>query len=385
MESGQKRIIRSGPCNSPLRNRDLSGIIRKVTGPPSAQAKRRAVDELIEAPGLRTPMVSEGRALFLHRGEAESHVSVAGDFNNWDAGADPMIRVQGTDLFLLEVDLPPDARIEYKLVVDGEWLLDSLNPNTVTSKFGVNSVLMMPEYEEPLDAPAQTEACCALRKLSLRSRELGSTWEARVRSPLRAAPEGLMVVLGGSDYMKYGNIDRITDWMISSGKVRPFVTALMESSEAQAEYEMARSCCDFVAEELIPFLKDETGASPEASQIAVLGAGYGGLISLLSALTFPGTIGKAAVQSGYFTGAWHGTVMESISALRKAPSVYMDCGAFETNVDGKGSILHASREVEASLKSRGCRVLYLETREGHNWTAWKGRLPRALEFLYGTR
>jgi len=366
-----------------LRDSDLPEIIRRIIRLSSVQARRRAADELIEAPSLRTPIVSESSALFLYKGNVKSHVFVTGDFNNWDTHASPMIQAQDTDLLWLEVDLPPDARAEYKLVVDGEWSLDPLNPSTITGKFGTNSVLAMPRYEEQEDILAHTEACCTVRRLTLKSRVLGSTWEACLRSPMEAAPEGLMVVLGGEDYLEYGKIDRITDRMISSGRVRPFLTALVEPREARAECEMARSCCGFVAEELIPFLEDETGTSPERGQTTVLGAGYGGLISLLSALVFPDAIGKAAVQSGFFAGTWHDTIMKSISALRKAPSVYMDCGAFETNVGGRGSVLHASRDIEAALRSRGCHVLYVETREGHNWTAWKARLPRALEFLYG--
>ena len=366
-----------------MRDRNPPKIIHRIARLSSAQARRRAAGELIEAGSLRTPIASEASALFLYKGEAESHVFVVGDFNSWDTRASPMIQVPGTGLFWLEVDLPPDSRVEYKFVVDGEWSLDPLNPSIITGKFGSNSVLAMPRYEEPEEVPAQAEAYCAARKLTLKSRALGSTWEVRVRSPLGVPLEGLMVVLGGEDYLEYGKIDRITDGMISSGRVRPFVTALVDPREAHAGYEMARSCCDFVADELIPFLRDETGTPPDRGQTAVLGAGYGGLISLLSALTFPDAIGKAAVQSGYLTGTWHGTIMESISALRKTPSIYMDCGAFETSVGDRGSALHASRDIEAALRSRGCRVLYVETREGHNWTAWKARLPRALEFLYG--
>jgi len=365
-----------------LRDGDLPEIIHRIIRLPSVQARRRAADELIEAPSLRMPIVSEASALFLYKGDIKSHVFVAGDFNNWDTHANPMIRAQDTDLLWLEVDLPPDARAEYKLVVDGEWSLDPLNPRIITGKFGTNSVLAMPGYKEPEEVGPQEEVC-AVRKLTLKSRVFGSTWEACLRSPMGAAPEGLMVVLGGKDYLEYGKIDRIIDNMISSGRVKPFLTALVEPREARAEYEMARSCCGFVAEELMPFIKNETGVSPERGQTAVLGAGYGGLISLLSALAFPDTIGKAAVQSGFFAGTWYDTIMKSISALGRTPLVYMDCGAFETNVGGRGSVLHASRDIEAALRSRGCHVLYVETREGHNWTAWRAKLPRALEFLYG--
>ena len=40
------------------------------------------------------------------------------------------------------------ARVEYKLIVDGKWITDSLNPNKVDNGVGgENSFFTMPEYK----------------------------------------------------------------------------------------------------------------------------------------------------------------------------------------------------------------------------------------------
>lgn len=368
-----------------MRETDLEEVIDRVAELPPGEEGHRALEGLLRSLGSRTPIVLGQKALFLYEGKGESSVSVAGDFNSWDPSSSPMRKAPGSGVFWLAIDLPPDARIEYKLVAEGQWLLDPLNLESVTGKFGTNSVLAMPKYEGTADYAELSGFDSVVRRLSLRSKTLGSVWEVNLRVPRTAVAQGLLVVLGGRDYLEYGGAERVIDLVMSSGRVKPFASAFVDPHDPSTEYEMVKSCGEFVAKELIPFIEAETELPARRGEIAVLGAARGGLISLLSALKFPEVVGKGAAQSGYFTGIWHATVMELISSFGGASRLYLDCGTFETNVSGQGSILHATRDIAAALRSRGCDVMYLETKEGHNWSAWRNRLPRALEFLYGAR
>ncbi|MBN2564571.1 MAG: glycogen-binding domain-containing protein [Candidatus Eisenbacteria bacterium] len=67
-------------------------------------------------------------------------VSVAGEFNKWDPTANPMEK--GPDgLWHVTVDLTPGS-YKYKFVVDGDWIADPANSDTVDDGYGgVNSVL----------------------------------------------------------------------------------------------------------------------------------------------------------------------------------------------------------------------------------------------------
>jgi 1,4-alpha-glucan branching enzyme len=67
-------------------------------------------------------------------------VSLAGTFNNWDPNANPMQKGDN-GLWRTTVELTPGT-YQYKFVVDGTWVEDPSNPETVDDGYGgVNSVL----------------------------------------------------------------------------------------------------------------------------------------------------------------------------------------------------------------------------------------------------
>jgi 1,4-alpha-glucan branching enzyme len=67
-------------------------------------------------------------------------VCIAGSFNEWRPTATPMIPL-GDGRWLKVLTLAPGS-YEYRLVVDGEWMLDPLGKETKPNPFGgLNSVL----------------------------------------------------------------------------------------------------------------------------------------------------------------------------------------------------------------------------------------------------
>ncbi len=69
-----------------------------------------------------------------------TEVSIAGTFNDWRPGATPMVAM-GDGRWIKELVLPPGV-YEYRLVVDGEWILDPRARETSPNPFGGrNSVL----------------------------------------------------------------------------------------------------------------------------------------------------------------------------------------------------------------------------------------------------
>jgi len=71
--------------------------------------------------------------------EDAKNVSVAGDFNDWDAEKDPLTEADGVWSTTIEVK---PGRYEYKFVVDDEWISDPANPETVSDPYGgSNSVV----------------------------------------------------------------------------------------------------------------------------------------------------------------------------------------------------------------------------------------------------
>lgn len=90
------------------------------------------------APAAPTP--ATGNASFNYVDPAAKSVSVAGEFNNWNAKANPLQK-DATGIWTATVQLKP-GKYQYKFVVnDTDWLADPANPETVTDPQGnVNSV-----------------------------------------------------------------------------------------------------------------------------------------------------------------------------------------------------------------------------------------------------
>jgi len=67
-------------------------------------------------------------------------VILMGDFNAWDAGSHPMEKDE-SGIWKVSMMIPP-GKYEYKLLVDGQWRLDSGNNQTVLNGLGTeNNVL----------------------------------------------------------------------------------------------------------------------------------------------------------------------------------------------------------------------------------------------------
>jgi 1,4-alpha-glucan branching enzyme len=79
--------------------------------------------------------------LFVQPGRQESHVAIAGDFNNWNPAATPLRRDEQLNVWQTVVPVPP-GRYRYRLVIDGKWQQDFYNSYVESNPFGeLNNVV----------------------------------------------------------------------------------------------------------------------------------------------------------------------------------------------------------------------------------------------------
>lgn len=75
-------------------------------------------------------------------------VYIAGSFNQWSPHATPMIS-NGRGRWTKELSLPPGI-YEYRLIVDGHWMIDPLAKGRKPNPFGgFNSVMIVPLPAQP--------------------------------------------------------------------------------------------------------------------------------------------------------------------------------------------------------------------------------------------
>lgn len=88
-----------------------------------------------------------GEMEFRYHHPSASQVSLVGDFNDWDAYANPMTRTPDGD-WVVSLALQ-DGMYEYKFLADGRYQLDDAALGVEEVPFGCNSILVLNQSAEP--------------------------------------------------------------------------------------------------------------------------------------------------------------------------------------------------------------------------------------------
>lgn len=90
---------------------------------------------------MKKATVKRRRVKFEVLAEPDSKVFLAGSFNNWDGETKQLKEKDGDGVYTGTLLLEP-GEYEYKFVINGEWLIDSENPNFSQNQMGtLNSVV----------------------------------------------------------------------------------------------------------------------------------------------------------------------------------------------------------------------------------------------------
>jgi enterochelin esterase family protein len=341
------------------------------------------------------PLTQDGRTTFLYRGAARRV-----RLHHWIWGlpsSQPFDRIDGTDLWFLELELPRASRIEYKLEVetDGgtELVHDPLNPRIASDPFGGNSVLQTDGYEAPEWTRTDPESRPGtLDEIELDSRAYGDRRRVSVYLPARFRRRRtypMLVVHDGGDYLEYSSLKTVLDNLIHRLEIPAMVVALTHPVERLLEYPDNPAHARFLADELVPELESRFPLSDDPARRGLMGASFGAVASLAAAWRAPGAWGRLLLQSGSFAFTDVGEhtrapvfdpVVEFVNAFRADPRrvadrVFVSCGVYE-------SLIYENRSLIPLLQSTGMNVRYVEGRDGHNWEAWRDRLREGLSFLF---
>jgi enterochelin esterase family protein len=392
---------------------DLDALLARIDLLPAAQAAE-AVDRLwgrLTGAG-RIPFVDGDHVVFLYRGEAEG-VDWRGDFSGWSGGLLGR-RISQTDLWAADATLPGDARIEYRIVLDGgEWIVDPGNPDTQMGGYGPNSVLTMPGFvttdfttPDP-GAPSGT----LTEDIPFESGAMGYTIDVRVYIPAAApgaAGYPVLYVTDGSDFWdpQMGAMTVVADNLIAAGRIEPVMAVFPDAwdpehtvNRRESEFlERPADYARFLAEELIPWVDATYPTDPRRERRAIVGTSYGGVgaafFSALQPEAFEGVVmfSPAVWALGSPESLDNPARAESLremTALLEAEA--RACEAGECASRGQRTIITSGipewdvgdlSGLAATFEAIGLDYLVLQTREGHSWGAWSGLTDEVLEFLF---
>lgn len=318
---------------------------------------------------------------FLYAGTARS-VSVAGDMTSWREGRIVMENIPGTTLWYASKRFEPDARIDYKIVVDHKnWMIDPRNPDTCMSGYGPNSELRMPDYQLPPEAlydPAVPQG--VLKDTVVTSETMGNSRRVRIYLPAgyqrEAGPWPVAVFQDGLEFIPLSHAVIILDNLIAEKKIKPLVGVFIEPVEREAEYagDLMDAYVAFLSDDLMPHLTTRFELSPDPDQCATIGISNGGNISLYLGIRRPDRFGKVAALSSNVSSRIGKAFFKSSPA---GLEFYLDMGTYDIP-----ELIPLTDQFTRMLERSGYPFTYYKWHEGHSWGNWKGHLGLALKQFF---
>lgn len=342
------------------------------------------------------------------------------------AHAAPMSRLAGSDVWFHSVAVPRDARFTYRLAplarpipvdrgdprydlgkIQEHARFDPLNPRRFPrdasgSEWYTLSLVELPEAPpQPWLAPRPGVRPGRVEETAVRTGLLGGERRLDVYTPAgfrkEDGPYPLLVLLDGWSYLELISLPTILDNLIASGEIPPLVAVLVTPPDPglrDGDLECSESYGRFLAEELIPWVRERYPVVHDPARTVVGGASLGGLAAACAALARPDVFGNVLSQSGSFS--WRPEHDPEPEWLRRrietgGPAlplrVYLDVGRMEVwpTRDRGPSLLDSNRRFRDALRSRGAMVSYLEYSGGHGYANWQATLPDALRVLMKER
>ncbi len=351
------------------------GLITRLNSLPESQ--RQAVADSFMNAGNSFPFIENDTVVnFVYNGAAQS-VSLAGDATGWSPNM-TFSHIAGTTFYYFTTTYERDARLDYKLVINGSsWILDPKNPHTCSGGFGPNSELRMPDYVVPPEIsyyPAIPHG--TITDTTFHSNILGNNRPVRVYLPpgYPSGSDAYPVILfhDGPEYISLGNTNNIFDYLISEHLMTPVIGVFVPPVDRTAEYAGSKidQFTEFIASELMPVIDARYKTSADPARRAMAGASNGGNIALYIGMKHPELFGKIAAQSSNVINS----ISQTFSSEPKLNlELYIDIGTYDLAI-----LIPMVRGLRDVIQAHGYTYQYQEWHEGHSWGNWKGHLKLPL-------
>jgi enterochelin esterase-like enzyme len=212
----------------------------------------------------------------------------------------------------------------------------------------------------------------------------------------RAEPYPLILAFDGDEYRDTMPLPQTLDTLLATRRAPAFVAVLVDDSAGPtriADLGNAPRMPDFLAKQLIPFVRRGWHVTTDPQRVIVTGSSAGGLGAAYVAFARPDLFGNVWSQSGAF---WRGAdasndapyewlTQQVKAAAKKDIRFYLDVGEAEDHptLGGSGpNFRDANRRFRDALQAKGYAVTYTEVPGGnHAERWWRERLAAGIVAL----
>ncbi len=332
-----------------------------------------------------SPVIDKDEVTFLYWGKPKKKMELVSELTFWSANRNTVFKkVNGEDLYHLTINLPEDARLEYKYLVDGNWIFDPLNPLKCDNGIGgQNSYLIMNNYKKVIESyPREGIPHGQIKEFEFLGKAISGKRIIYVYLPPGYDENEdknypAIYFHDGGDYIHRANAINTLNNLIADEKIEPIIGVFINPIDRLTEYMYNIKYSKMIAEEIIPKIdkKFKTIATPEGR--AIMGASLGGIISFFTAYNYPEHFKNVAGQSSSFLYL-EKEVTRMIQNNQREFNIYMDVGIFE-------SLIYSNRRINQIYNQKRFRHFYQEISEGHTWSNWGCHIKDALLFFWGKK
>ncbi|HPO50052.1 MAG TPA: alpha/beta hydrolase-fold protein, partial [Spirochaetota bacterium] len=238
----------------------------------------------------KIPVINENKVLFFYKGFGNK-IQITGDFTSWVSRID-FKKIQDTDLYYLEMNFPLDARLDYKIIVDDQSILDPLNDNRVSGGFGDNSFFSLKNYK--LNAYSIYDESAPKGRFvshSFYSNFLKEERSFKVYLPPNYNSDRKYKTVyfqDGNEYIYLAQAGVTFDNLIHNKLIDDTVAVFVEPNIRHLDYLFNPDYTDFFVKEVINFTENSYSVSRNMEDRFIAGDSLGGLISAYIIYRYPG-------------------------------------------------------------------------------------------------
>lgn len=322
------------------------------------------------------PIIEEaGEVVFFFLGDGtQREVRLFGDFlptsffnPSWAQEGDAMKRIG--KVFYRRHRFEPDARLDYRFLVDGVPTLDPRNPRTILSGVGDGdaSVLVMPEHELPAEVVRRPEVPRG------RLETVDEPWAVpRVSIYLPPGYDGsrrypTLYTTDGAAWLDLIGLPTILDNLIADRAIEPLIAVMVDAAEDRRTWHYYS--VDYIEHfaRLVAHVDANYATRSDPAERIHAGTSSGGRMALFTGLQRPDLFGRLALLSPELSGPlhvwrpWLGGSEQPDARL----SVWLGAGTYE------GSIHRDAELLAGLLRHHGVAVETLFTHQGHSFGTWR--------------
>lgn len=313
--------------------------------------------------------------------------------------------VVGPAVHVLTLRLPSALRFSYAIERQGpegdrERIQDPWNHRTgLHDERLAQAVAVLPDARR---LPALTRAAReapTVHELHLASTELAEErriWVSPPPGPTHGPLPVVIVFDGSRDHCA----PAVRDALLTSGEIRPTLVVLVDQGEARdRDLPGSRPFSRFLAQELVPLLRQRFDAGEQPAQTILSGSSFGGLCAGWTALHLSDVFGGAIMQS---PSCWyHPALARSghgpadlltaptpmlIDAFERSPRVpvriFQEVGELELGPPpAQVWQVLGNRWLQGVLAAKGYETTYREFAGGHDAAWWRGNWADAMAWM----